>query len=238
MRMPELPATSRSRRSTRPRPGARTAAPIDRRRARPRHSAASRRQQLIETGLRVFAKHGFRGTTTRELADAAGVTEAVIFKHFEDKNELYAAILGQKASEADAERWFTELERHQARGADADLLRCVYGWIVGRHERDPYFLRLMVYSALEEHPLARRLQDSQGGRLYAFLERFVKSRQRAGHFRHAPPAVLVRLILAPPVYHIMLRRLFRPSWPAVEPDELIETFVQSVLAGLKSTAHR
>jgi len=238
MRMSQLPATSRSRRSTRPRARTRAAAPVGRHRARPRYSAASRRRQLIETGLRVFAKHGFRGTTTRELADAAGVTEAVIFKHFADKNELYAAILGQKASEADAERWFTELEEHDARGADADVLRAVYEWIVGRHERDPYFLRLMVYSALEEHPLARRLQDSQGGRLYAFLERFVKSRQRTRRFRAAPPAVLVRLILAPPVYHIMLRRLFKPSWPAVEPDELIETGVQSVLAGLKSTPHR
>jgi TetR/AcrR family transcriptional regulator len=193
---------------------------------------------LIETGLRVFAKHGFRGATTRQLADAAGVTEAVIFKHFADKNELYAAILGQKASDADAAEWLAELEALHARGADADVLRRVYQRIIGRHERDPYFLRLMIYSALEEHPLARRLQDAQGGRLYAFLERFVTSRQRTGHFRIAPPATLVRLILAVPSYHIILRRLFRPAWPAVDPEELIETGVQFVLAGLKPTRRR
>jgi TetR/AcrR family transcriptional regulator len=238
MRMRQLSATSRSRRSTSPRGRSRPAASVSRGRTTPRHSAESRRQQLIETGLRVFAKHGFRGTTTRQLADAAGVTEAVIFKHFADKNELYAAILGQKSSDADAELWFSELEELDARGADADVLRVVYQRIVGRHERDPYFLRLMIYSALEEHPLAHRMQDSQGGRLYAFLERFVTTRQRIGRFRAAPPAVLVRMILALPVYHVVLRRLFRPSWPSVEPEALIKTGVQTVLAGLKSPARR
>jgi TetR/AcrR family transcriptional regulator len=239
MRMRQRPAASRSRRSkAAPRRRATATASAGPRRTGARHSAESRRQQLIETGLRVFAKHGFRGATTRQLADAAGVTEAVIFKHFTDKNELYAAILEQKASDADAERWLAELEDLDARGADADVLRAVYRRIVGRHESDPHFLRLMIYSALEEHPLARRLQDSHGGRLYAFLERFVKSRQDTGHFRVAPPAVLVRLILALPVYHVVLRRLFKPSWPAVNPEELIETGTQCVLAGLTSAPRR
>jgi len=199
-----------------------------------RRIATDRRQQLIETGLRVFAKHGFSGTTTRQLAKAAGVTEALIFKHFADKNELYAAILEWKASESEADRWFAELEHLLCGGDDAALLRAVYRRIVDRHERDPHFLRLMIYSALEGHPLARRLQDSQGGRLYDFLERFIVARQRAGLFRAGSPAVLVRAILALPVYHVVLRRLFRPSWPAVEPDELIETGADCVLAGLKS----
>lgn len=236
--MSQLPSTSRSGKLKLPRRRVTSATRSGPRRTLSgRHSAKNRRQQLIETGLRVFAKHGFRGATTRQLAQAAGVTEALIFKHFADKNELYAAILEQKASESDADRWFSELDGLRAQGDDAALLRGVYRRIVGRHERDPHFLRLMIYSALEQHPLARQLQDSQGGRLYSFLERFVVARQRAGHFRSGSPAVLVRAILALPVYHVVLRRLFRPSWPAVDPDELIETGVECMLAGLKSTQH-
>jgi len=236
--MPQPRATARARavkvKSSRRRVS--DARPGPRRTERERHGAKSRRQQIIETGLRVFAQHGFRGTTTRQLAQAAGITEALIFKHFADKNELYAAILDQKASEADADQWFSELEQLSAQGDDARLLRAVYRRIVGRHERDSYFLRLMIYSALEQHPLARRLHESQGGRLYSILEAFVIARQRAGHFRSGSPAVLVRAILAVPVYHAVLRRLFRPSWPAVDPDELIELGAECVLAGLKSPA--
>ena len=96
----------------------------------------------------------------------------------------------------------------------------------------------MVYSALEDHPLAPQLQDSQASRLYSFLERFVTTRQREGRFRSGAPAVLVRAILSLPVYHVMLRRLFRPSWPAVDPNELIDLGPQCILAGLRATRSR
>ena len=41
----------------------------------------------------VFAAKGFDGTTTRELARAAGVSEALLYKHFPSKESLYAAML-------------------------------------------------------------------------------------------------------------------------------------------------
>ena len=40
----------------------------------------------------VFAEKGFDGTTTRELAKAAGVSEALLYKHFPSKESLYAAM--------------------------------------------------------------------------------------------------------------------------------------------------
>ena len=61
---------------------------------------AARREQLMGTALKLFADHGFRGTTTRRIAEEAGVTEAVIFQHFADKDALYAAILEAKAGDA------------------------------------------------------------------------------------------------------------------------------------------
>ena len=41
---------------------------------------------------RVFVEKGFYRTTTRELAEAAGVSEALLFKHFPSKEALYSAI--------------------------------------------------------------------------------------------------------------------------------------------------
>ncbi len=148
----------------------------------PRLTMTARRQQLIDAGLRVFAEHGFRGATTRQIAAAAGVTEAVIFQHFPDKDSLYAAILEQKAGEPQAEQWLSELEARSAANDDEGVIRTLYTRILGQHEKDPYFLRLMVYSALEQHPLARRL-NGQSTRLYQFLDRFIRDRQRDGHFR-------------------------------------------------------
>ena len=46
--------------------------------------------------MRLFSERGFRGTTTKEIAQAAGVSEAIIFRHFATKEDLYTAIIDHK----------------------------------------------------------------------------------------------------------------------------------------------
>ncbi|RXL62837.1 TetR/AcrR family transcriptional regulator, partial [Citrobacter sp. AAK_AS5] len=58
-----------------------------------RLSAPDRQQQLLAAALQVFSRKGFKGATTREIAGAAGVTEAIIFQHFPSKEALYSAVL-------------------------------------------------------------------------------------------------------------------------------------------------
>ena len=59
----------------------------------PRLTAEARREAIVEAVRDVFAEKGFDGTTTRELAKAAGVSEALLYKHFPSKEVLYAAML-------------------------------------------------------------------------------------------------------------------------------------------------
>lgn len=56
-------------------------------------SSEERRAAIIKAVRRLFADKGFHGTTTRELAQAAGVSEALLFKHFPNKEALYSAML-------------------------------------------------------------------------------------------------------------------------------------------------
>jgi AcrR family transcriptional regulator len=58
-----------------------------------RLSADERKQAIVEAVRNVFAEKGFDGTTTRELAKAAGVSEALLYKHFPSKESLYTAML-------------------------------------------------------------------------------------------------------------------------------------------------
>ncbi len=55
-------------------------------------SCEERRTAILRAVRRVFAEKGFDGTTTRELADAAGVSEALLFKHFPNKEALFSAM--------------------------------------------------------------------------------------------------------------------------------------------------
>src|SRR3989442_6666630 len=68
-------------------------------------------QQILKNAIRLFAQKGFRGTTTREIALAAGVNEVTIFRHFSSKQDLYAAILEVKSSEAGVSTLVDETEK-------------------------------------------------------------------------------------------------------------------------------
>jgi AcrR family transcriptional regulator len=65
-----------------------------------RLTADQRRHAIVEAATKVFAENGFHGTTTRELARAAGVSEALLYKHFPSKESLFDAILAMGAKGA------------------------------------------------------------------------------------------------------------------------------------------
>jgi AcrR family transcriptional regulator len=77
-----------------------------------RLSSEERRESILQAARAVFAENGFRGTTTRALAEAAGVSEALLFQHFPTKEAIYAAM--QSAffgdQEAEVNRDFVAME--------------------------------------------------------------------------------------------------------------------------------
>src|ERR1700748_2676414 len=56
-------------------------------------AAADRRRHLVETAIRLFTEGSYHGTTTAEIARAAGVSEPILYRHFASKRDLYLAAL-------------------------------------------------------------------------------------------------------------------------------------------------
>src|SRR4051794_35922710 len=69
-----------------------------------RLKAPQRREQLMEVATRLFARHGYEATTTAAIADAAGVTEPILYRHFKSKQELFVAIV-KAVSERTMHHW-------------------------------------------------------------------------------------------------------------------------------------
>jgi AcrR family transcriptional regulator len=78
-------------------------------------AAAERRQALIEAAIPVFADGSYRGVTTAEIARAAGVSEPILYRHFDSKRELYLAAVEHQWSLVRAE-W----ERLEADATDSN----------------------------------------------------------------------------------------------------------------------
>ncbi len=55
--------------------------------------ALARKAHILETALKLFARHGFDGTSTKQIAQTAGIAEGLIFHYFPTKDDLLNAVL-------------------------------------------------------------------------------------------------------------------------------------------------
>jgi TetR/AcrR family transcriptional regulator len=68
---------------------------------------ADRKRQLLAHAKQLFVTHGYQNTTTERIAAAAGVTEPVLYRHFESKKALFLEVL-QEIRAATLQRWHTD----------------------------------------------------------------------------------------------------------------------------------
>src|SRR3954452_19147773 len=97
-----------------------------------------RRQDILTAAMDLFSRKGFRGTTTKDLAAQAEVNEAIIFRHFSTKEELYRAILEEKMKQRDPSKLEALMQLARS-GDDLQFLEAVGTAILERH--DTAFLR-------------------------------------------------------------------------------------------------
>jgi TetR/AcrR family transcriptional regulator len=192
-----------------------------------------RREQLIQAAMGLFAKKGFSGTTTKEIAAAAGVTEALIFRHFPTKDALYEAILLWRMENSRFAHYETAIRAIAERRDDEALLRAVARGMLDFHRENVDFLRLMFFAGLENHSLAERFRSRHIKPFCDFLAEYIASRQRDGAFCDVDPAAAVQLIIGMPFHYSIQKNLFNCNLLAVEDEQAVETFVRIALDGLR-----
>ena len=201
-----------------------------------RMKADERREQLIRVAMGLFARKGFSGTTTKEIAVAAGVTEALIFRHFPTKDALYDAILLWRMETSRFADYETRIRAIAERRDDEALLRAVASGMLDSHRENVDFLRLMFFAGLENHSLAERFRLRHIKPFVEFLADYIAGRQRDGAFCDVDPEAAVQLIIGMPFHYSIQKNLFRCNLLAVDDEQAIEAFVHLALDGLRTRA--
>lgn len=202
----------------------------------------NRRLQILREAMRLFSQCGFGGTTTKEIAAAAGVSEAMLFKHFATKHELYSAILDHKACLHDEMDPSQIVAEAVARKDDRAVFEGLALHALEQHECDPEFQRLLLHSALEQHELAQMFWEKFVLRVYRFLGGYIRGRQRDGAFNDIEPKIVVRAFIGMIVHHSLnnnlwdrQRRLLR-----ISNQKAAREFTNILLGGIQkdSTANK
>ncbi|HYL39419.1 MAG TPA: helix-turn-helix domain-containing protein [Bryobacteraceae bacterium] len=203
---------------------------------RHRMHGEDRKRQLLRIAIESFARQGFGGTKTKDIAAAAGVSEAILFRHFATKEDLYHAILDIKGTRDGASQRLRELEALAARRDDRALLRHLALQLVQSFREDPAFHRLLLYAGLEGHLIADLFRQRFALPTGDFLRRYIALRQKEGAFRKCDPRVAVMFFFGSIVQYAMARHLFHVKAQPLEDATVTEELVELVLGGLLKAA--
>ncbi len=195
--------------------------------SRPRISAAARKASIIRSAAAIFGEKGFNGTKTREIAARAEVSEALIFRHFPSKEELYTAILAEESPLPGLRKRIEALAEQRK---DVEVFTVIAETIVGGAPA-PNLMRLILFSALENHELSDMFFHNHIRHFYDVLASYIEQRIQDGAFQPVPPMVAARAFMGMLIYHRLLTVLFRATLPQ-EPQEIVRTFVTVFMKGL------
>ena len=142
-------------------------------------SGEERRAAIIRAVRRVFAEKGTAGSTTRELARAAGVSEALLFKHFPNKEALYAAMIHGCMQEKKQEFFQRLLALEPSTATLVTHVHLMVSHLVGGHrldgDDDEIPVRLLQRSMMEDGDLARLLHERLGAPMMSKMEECLKA---------------------------------------------------------------
>jgi len=202
-------------------------------------SSEERRAAIIKAVRRLFADKGFHGTTTRELAEAAEVSEALLFKHFPNKEALYSAMLLSCCQGKDP----AVAERLKALEPSASTLVILVHMFVSHlverqaagNGEEELQNRLMLRSLLEDGEFARFFLERVPSHWVAKVEECLKAAVAAGDAVEGPVNPRQAAWFAEHLAVMILMRL-RPETPVVDygvpRKKLVEQAVWFALRGM------
>ena len=201
-------------------------------------SAEERREQLLEVAVSLFSNCGFSGTTTKQIANAAGVSEAIIFRHFSTKDDLYKAILQKCKGGMETPPW--EKDEKQKRALEQkDDFTFFYSFALNalnHQQEDVEFMRLLFHSALEKHELSQIFFERFVSPIYEFLGSYIRQRQLDGAFRQIEPRIVVRAFIGMIIHHSLNNILWDESRRLLDisNEEAAQEFAAILLNGIKN----
>ena len=195
-----------------------------------RMNGCDRRKQLVEISFQLFSSYGFSGTTIRHIAQAAGVSEATLYKYFPTKRDLYRAIIEEKIKclfhdlpDFDEEK--SDDPKKIFKQMALTKLRAIY--------RDDGPTRFLMFSLLENKDITNMFYEEYLSYWHRKMSRYISNLSNKGHFKEVDQ-YLALLSFYGPLFLLDIRKnIFGMHvLPEDKLEEVADSFIEIFFNGI------
>lgn len=172
------------------------------RRPKPVRPDLATRAAILSAARNVFARRGFEGASTREVAEVARVNNAMIYYHFKDKGELYRAVLADSFNAFDSV-WEHDIFSSPAT-ARAKIQRYLEEFIRFQHSNEELRrIMSMEFAACSEN--CKWLADNFFTHAYDKLANILKEGMKNGELKKFDPAQAIPSLVGMVIHSFIMR---------------------------------
>lgn len=167
-----------------------------------RLKGSQRREKILKAAKKLFAQKGFKGTTTKMLAQEAGISEASLYKYFSSKEEIYLNLLEQKIK--DIGFYFPIKPKNSLK----DTLKSIVVQFLKRNTKDPSFVKIFLYASLEEHEMSKNILSKLRNIFFSRLESLFQIWIQEKKIKKMDKHLLSKFFFALLYYSLLLKTIF------------------------------
>lgn len=189
-------------------------------------TAMQKRNQILQGALEIFLHQGYEGTSMDRVAAAAGVSKITIYKHFEDKEGLFVALIEQVTSQRFNQVFgtlsLTEDPAHVLHHIAQKFMQLVSG-----DEEYVAFLRLIIGESGRFPELAKLFIKALPQKVWHVLSQYFAAHPEL-NLPH--PEATARIFTGTLMSYAMTQHILHGQQVApIEPEVLTESLIQLII---------
>ena len=188
--------------------------------------AEERRLQILDTALEIFAARGFNGTSIKDIAEAAGISQGLLYYHFTSKEKLFMATLESHTFLPEFRRILSESDNLPSVDEMKEIAFRFMKTLESRESLVRLIMHDVAFNPEVSEAWSRFLQE-----VVSLLQKYIDGCIESGELRPHNTEVTARSILANLIMFHITRDVFKSSSLTVR--QYIEEFLDAILEGIE-----
>ena len=190
-----------------------------------KQQAQMRRNQIIDTALKVFAEKGFAKTTIKDISETAGISQGLMYHYFKSKEDLLTAVIQRHSFIAQLRRIISGTHTKPVRQVLYETAAGFYDLLASKKE-----LISIVLSEMQTNPAFKKMWSIIPVEGIKILSDYLSANISAGKLKPHNTEVAARSMLYTVVMLFMTHDMFTQSDIAVERflKEMVDIFLDGI----------